>query len=234
MSQTNFINLTLYLVGCGVLIALMTLWLGPKNIAPESDLTETNNQFISPLNIDELAAYQTTMSNQINPVAEFTTNLGTFSLELYEDTMPITAGNFIKLAEAGFYDGIKFHRVIPNFMIQGGDPITKTDNVAAYGTGGPDYAIPDEHVAGEKLTNIRGTISMANSGPNSGGSQFFINVADNTNLDFDKQPLTSKHPVFGQVVGGMEVVEAIAVVERNERNLPLEPVVIESVKITRQ
>ncbi|HMO77756.1 MAG TPA: peptidylprolyl isomerase [Candidatus Paceibacterota bacterium] len=175
------------------------------------------------------------MTNESNPVAEFTTNLGNFSLELYEDVMPITASNFIELAESGYYDGIKFHRVIPKFMIQGGDPITKTDNVAAYGTGGPGYAIPDEHVAGEKkLSNIRGTISMANSGPNSGGSQFFINVADNANLDFDKQPLSSKHPVFGQVIGGMEVVDAIALVERNERDLPLEPVIIESVKITRQ
>ena len=235
MSRTNFTNITLILIGCGALVALLSVWLGSKATTPQVSLTDTNESLVAPLNIDQLAAYQTTMTNESNPVAEFTTNLGNFSLELYEDVMPITASNFIELAESGYYDGIKFHRVIPKFMIQGGDPITKTDNVAAYGTGGPGYAIPDEHVAGEKkLSNIRGTISMANSGPNSGGSQFFINVADNANLDFDKQPLSSKHPVFGQVIGGMEVVDAIALVERNERDLPLEPVIIESVKITRQ
>lgn len=250
MSRTSFTNITLFLIGCGALVALLSVWLGPKDVAPEIPLTatsdttetndttktsdETNKPLVAPLNIDELAAYQTTMTNKTNPVAEFTTNMGNFSLELYEDAMPITAGNFIKLAESGFYNGIKFHRVIPGFMIQGGDPITKTDNVAAYGTGGPGYAIPDEHIAGEKLTNIRGTISMANSGPNSGGSQFFINVADNQNLDFDKEPLSSKHPVFGQVVSGMEVVDAIAQVKRNQRDLPLEPIVIESVKIVRE
>lgn len=236
MSRKNFTNITLFLIGCGALIALLAVWLGPKDTTPEVPLTNTDDakeSLVAPLNIDQLAAYQTTMTNENNPVAEFTTNLGKFSLELYEDVMPITAGNFIKLAESGFYDGIKFHRVIPGFMIQGGDPITKTDNVAAYGTGGPGYAIPDEHIAGDKLTNIRGTISMANSGPNSGGSQFFINVADNQNLDFDKQPLSSKHPVFGQVIGGMEVVDAIAEVETNERDMPLESVVIESVKIVR-
>ena len=235
MSRTNFTNITLILIGCGALVALLSVWLGSKATTPQVSLTDTNESLVAPLNIDQLPAYKTTMTNEKTPLAKLTTNLGNFSLELYEDVMPITASNFIELAESGYYDGIKFHRVIPKFMIQGGDPITKTDNVAAYGTGGPGYAIPDEHVAGEKkLSNIRGTISMANSGPNSGGSQFFINVADNANLDFDKQPLSSKHPVFGQVIGGMEVVDAIALVERNERDLPLEPVIIESVKITRQ
>ena len=147
--------------------------------------------------------------------------------------MPSTAGNFAKLAEEGFYDGIKFHRVIDGFMIQGGDPNTKTDQVFTYGQGGPGYAIPDEHIEGELLTNVRGTISMANSGPNSGGSQFFINLVDNTNLDFNKPPLTSKHPVFGQVVSGMEVVDAIGGVETGPSNLPVEEVVIEKVTIRR-
>ncbi|USN88292.1 MAG: peptidylprolyl isomerase [Candidatus Nomurabacteria bacterium] len=172
------------------------------------------------------------MTNQNNPIAKVTTNKGVFDLELFEDTMPITAGNFIKLANEGFYDGVKFHRVIEGFMIQGGDPITKTDEVMRYGTGGPGYSIPDEHISGEYLTNIRGTISMANSGPNSGGSQFFINVADNTNLDFDKQPLASKHPVFGHVIKGMDVVDQISVVETGPADKPVEPVVIEKVEIT--
>jgi peptidylprolyl isomerase len=137
------------------------------------------------------------------------------------------------LAEEGFYDGIKFHRVIDGFMIQGGDPNTKTDQVFTYGQGGPGYSIPHEHIEGDLLTNARGTISMANSGPNSGGSQFFINLADNTNLDFNQPPLTSKHPVFGQVISGMDVVDKIAVVETGPSNLPVEDVVIESVTIRR-
>lgn len=147
--------------------------------------------------------------------------------------MPITAGNFAKLVDEGFYDGIKFHRVIEGFMIQGGDPITKTDEVLRYGTGGPGYSIPDEHISGKYLTNVRGTISMANSGPESGGSQFFINLADNVNLDFDKPPLSSKHPVFGRVLEGMDVVDDIAQVETNISDLPLDSVVIEKATIRR-
>ncbi|MCA9362168.1 peptidylprolyl isomerase, partial [Candidatus Kaiserbacteria bacterium] len=164
----------------------------------------------------------------MNSIAVLNTNMGTIEIELYEDQMPITAGNFKKLVNEGYYDGIQFHRVIEGFMIQGGDPITKTDEVLRYGTGGPGYSIPDEHIKSDKLTNVRGTISMANSGPESGGSQFFINLVDNINLDFDKPPLSSKHPVFGKVVSGMEVVDAIGQVDTNMNNFPTEPVVIES------
>ncbi|MBP6881717.1 MAG: peptidylprolyl isomerase [Candidatus Pacebacteria bacterium] len=167
----------------------------------------------------------------MNPIAVLNTNKGTIEIELFENMMPITAGNFKKLVQEGFYDGTKFHRVIEGFMIQGGDPITKTNEVLRYGTGGPGYSIPDEHIKHELLTNVRGTISMANSGPNSGGSQFFINLVDNTNLDFDKPPLSSQHPVFGRVVSGMDVVDAIATVETNQTDLPLEDVVVESVVI---
>jgi peptidylprolyl isomerase len=186
----------------------------------------------APLTADRLEDYDVDINNDMNPVAVINTNKGIIEIELFQDTMPITSGNFIKLAEEGFYDGVKFHRVIDGFMIQGGDPITKTDEVMRYGTGGPDYSIPDEHVRAELLTNVRGTLSMANSGPNSGGSQFFINLNDNTNLDFDKPPLTSKHPVFGRVVGGMDIVDEIAKVEVNpNNNLPLDSVVMETVTI---
>jgi peptidylprolyl isomerase len=234
MKKNNIIAVAGVLVGCGILIVGLGILFGPSAPTSNTLSEETAGTTMLPLTAEELAAYQVSMTNESNPVAEFVTNLGTFELELFEDTMPVTAGNFIKLAEEGFYNGIQFHRVIDGFMIQGGDPITKTDEVFRYGTGGPGYAIPDEHVAGEFLTNVRGTISMANSGPNSGGSQFFINVADNTNLDFDKQPLSSKHPVFGQVVKGMSVVDAIAKVEVSDRDLPLEPVVIESLNIRRK
>jgi len=143
-----------------------------------------------------------------NPVVVMETGKGNIEIELFMDKMPKTAGNFKKLVEEGFYDGVRFHRVIDNFMIQGGDPLSKDESKKDFwGTGGPGYAIDDEFVEG--LSNVRGTIAMANSGPNTGGSQFFINTVDNIGLDFDKPPFTSKHPVFGKVVEGMDVVLSI-------------------------
>lgn len=237
MTKSNIIAVIIIIISSILLVTGLTLLLGP--VTPTNDTiskssTSTENEIVAPLAPKQLEAYNVTMTNDKNPIAQFTTNQGTFEVELFEDTMPITAGNFIKLANEGFYDGVKFHRVIEGFMIQGGDPITKTDDIMRYGTGGPGYSIPDEHISGEFLTNIRGTISMANSGPNSGGSQFFINLNDNTNLDFDKPPLTSQHPVFGHVLKGMDVVDKIALVETNQSDMPLEPVVIESVKIVKQ
>jgi peptidylprolyl isomerase len=217
---------------CAALIGAV-VWLMNGGM-PESATSQTSDSgetLPAPLTPEALEAYDTDISNDMNPVVVLNTNMGTIEIELYENMMPITAGNFKKLVQEGFYDGIKFHRVIDGFMIQGGDPITKTDEVLRYGTGGPDYTIPDEHIKNDLLSNVRGTISMANSGPNSGGSQFFINLTDNTFLDFDKPPLDSKHPVFGRVVSGMDVVDTIAKVETNATNLPLEDVVIESAVI---
>src|SRR3989344_6542446 len=125
---------------------------------------------------------ETPNSQTENPMVTVKTNKGDIALELFMDKTPITAGNFAKLAREGFYDNTKFHRVISGFMIQGGDSNTKSDDTSSYGRGGPGYTIQDEFVAG--LSHVRGTISMANTGqPNSGGSQFFINVADNVGLD---------------------------------------------------
>tara|TARA_Y100000310_G_scaffold344684_1_gene458796 strand:- start:8952 stop:9494 length:543 start_codon:yes stop_codon:yes gene_type:complete len=132
------------------------------------------------------------------------TTEGDIVIEMFEDT-PITSGNFVKLVKEGFYDGVIFHRVIPDFMVQGGDP-------KGTGMGGPGYQIEDEFRPNNK--NSRGTISMANAGPNTGGSQFFINVADNTFLD-------SKHPTFGQVTDGMDVVDKIVSVDRDPSDRPL-------------
>jgi len=121
------------------------------------------------------------------------TTMGDITIRLY-DGMPVTAGNFEKLVRSGFYDGTLFHRVIDGFMIQGGDP-------TGTGSGGPGYTIPDEFVKGH--SNVRGTVAMANTGrPNTGGSQFFINLVDNTYLDWDDPRTPSAHPVFGEVVGG--------------------------------
>lgn len=137
------------------------------------------------------------------------TTLGTIVIELFPD-MPITAGNFEKLVRNGFYNGVIFHRVIPGFMIQGGDP-------TGTGRGGPGYMIPDEFSG--KNHNARGTIAMANAGPNTGGSQFFINLVDNSHLD-------RMHPVFGKVVEGMEIVDLIAKVRTDAADRPREPVQI--------
>lgn len=166
----------------------------------------------------------------MNPVAVFETSMGTFKLELFMDQMPITAGNMKTLIEQGYYDGQRFHRIIDGFMIQGGDPQSKDDSLRSrWGTGGPGYTIEDEHVAG--LSNLRGTISMANSGPQSGGSQFFINLVDNTYLDWDKPPMQSKHPVFGKIVDGMDVIDKIGSVETNMYDQPTTDVVITKVTL---
>ncbi len=215
----------------GVSLALvfgLAYWAAMDTPAEIELVTEPDTpELVAPLAPEELKVTNPDNINSMNPTAVLETNKGTIEIELYKDTMPITAGNFEKLVKEGYYDGIKFHRVIENFMIQGGDPLTRDDSqMARWGTGGPGYAIADEHVAGELLSNVRGTISMANAGPNSGGSQFFINLVDNTGLDFDKPPFTSKHPVFGRVVKGMEVVDAIGQVEVGVNDRPVEAVVI--------
>ncbi len=152
------------------------------------------------------------------------TNKGNIVIELFED-MPITAGNFEKLVNDGFYDGVKFHRVIKDFMIQGGDPLTKDDSKAnLWGTGGPGYTIQDEKVGDH--SNVRGTISMANSGPNTGGSQFFINTNPEDNVFLDGQ-----HPVFGKIVEGMDVVDAIEKTQVGASDRPVEDVVIVSARV---
>ncbi len=146
-----------------------------------------------------------------NPTATLETSEGTIKVELFEDSMPITAGNFVQLAESGFYDGLHFHRVIPGFMLQFGCPHSKDPNSPRAGTGGPPTGnIQDEFNADAKLSNEPGTLSMANTGrPNSGGSQFFINTVHNSFLDWWDTSTPSKHPVFGKVVEGMDVVKMI-------------------------
>ena len=147
------------------------------------------------------------------------TNKGDITIELLEKDAPKTVANFVKLAKEGFYDGTKFHRVIKDFMIQGGDPQTKDDALSArWGTGGPGYQFEDEIHANNK--NTIGTIAMANAGPNTNGSQFFINTANNNFLD-------GKHTVFGKVVLGLDVVGAIEGCETNASDKPVAPMVIE-------
>ena len=147
---------------------------------------------------------------------QFTTNKGVFVAQMFEEKAPQTTKNFIELTEKGFYDGIIFHRVIEGFMIQGGDP-------AGTGRGGPGYRIEDEF--GEGLAHdSEGILSMANAGPNTGGSQFFITLAPTPWLD-------GHHAVFGKIVKGMDVVREIGAVATNFQDRPLDPVVMEKVEV---
>ena len=152
-----------------------------------------------------------------NRLAHFTTNLGDFQVELFEDRAPATTKNFIDLVGKGFYDGIVFHRVIEGFMLQSGCP-------DGNGRGGPGYTIPDEFHA-ELTHDSEGVLSMANSGPNSGGSQFFVTLAPTAWLD-------GKHAVFGKVIEGIETVRTIGATGTGPGDRPLEPVVMEGVRIT--
>jgi cyclophilin family peptidyl-prolyl cis-trans isomerase len=147
--------------------------------------------------------------------AVLNTSEGSVELELFPDEAPKTVENFTKLAAEGFYDGITFHRVIPDFMIQGGCP-------RGDGTGGPGYEFEDEF---NDHRVVRGALAMANAGPNTNGSQFFIVTAEEASW------LDGKHTVFGQVTSGQDVVDRISLVERDSRDRPLEPVVIESVQL---
>ena len=156
------------------------------------------------------------MSSEKTTKVKLETNHGDIVIELYKE-MPITAGNFQKLVEQGFYDGVVFHRVIDGFMIQGGDP-------TGTGSGGPGYTIKDEFTGTDLDRNNRGTISMANAGPDTGGSQFFINLVDNNFLD-------GRHPVFGKVIEGMDVIDEIGKVQTDSSDRPLQKVVIEKASV---
>ena len=151
-----------------------------------------------------------------NSIAVFETSMGVFKVELFEDKAPITAGNFIDLVNKGFYNGLIFHRVIDGFMIQGGDP-------KGTGIGGPGYRIKDEFHPDLKHS-APGMLSMANSGPNTGGSQFFITLAPTPWLDF-------KHAVFGRVISGMDVVQAIGKVKTADRDRPVTDVIMKSITL---
>jgi cyclophilin family peptidyl-prolyl cis-trans isomerase len=147
--------------------------------------------------------------------ATMQTNHGSIRIELFDEDAPKTVDNFTKLAKKGFYDGVIFHRVIPDFMIQGGDP-------TGTGSGGPGYQFEDEF--NENLVE-RGALAMANAGPNTNGSQFFIVTADACPW------LDGKHTVFGRVISGMEVVDSIEKVATGANDRPVDDVKIESISV---
>lgn len=160
-----------------------------------------------------------------NPTAILETSEGEIVVELYGDKMPVTTGNFLSLAESGFYDGLHFHRIINRFMLQFGCPHSRDPESLQAGTGdSPNGTIADEHPEDAKLSNEPGTLSMANTGrPNSGSCQFFINTVHNDYLDWFS-PGPSKHPVFGRVTSGMEVIEKIEKLPTNAQDRPVSPV----------
>jgi cyclophilin family peptidyl-prolyl cis-trans isomerase len=167
-----------------------------------------------------------------NPTATLDTSLGNITVELFTDKMPQTAGNFIQLAKNGFYDGLHFHRVINNFMIQFGCPHSKDPTSSRAGTGNaPHGTIPDEHPEDAKISNEPGTLSMANTGrPNTGSCQFFINTKHNAYLDWFT-PGPSKHPVFGRIVDGMDVVKKIESTPTDGQDRPKTPVKMNKVTV---
>ncbi len=165
---------------------------------------------------NESAAKSANGGKNMNRIAVFETNMGTFEIELFEDKAPKTTKNFIDLAEKGFYNGLIFHRVIDGFMIQGGDP-------EGTGMGDPGYTIKDEFHKDLKHDS-EGILSMANAGPDTGGSQFFITLAKTPWLD-------GHHAVFGKVIKGMDVVKKIGKVETGAQDRPINKVIMEKVTI---
>lgn len=158
-----------------------------------------------------------------NSVATITTNLGVIKIELFTNKAPNTVANFVKLSNEGLYNNTKFHRIIKDFMIQGGDPLSKDDaQINRWGTGGPGYVFNDEQ---NDVALVNGVIAMANAGPNTNGSQFFIITAEATPW------LQGKHTGFGKVIEGLDIVEKIGNVETGAQDRPVEAVVLQSVEI---
>ncbi|AZR15544.1 peptidylprolyl isomerase [Lactobacillus crispatus] len=188
---------------------------------------------------------QLNLENQQGPTAVLKTNQGEIKIQLFPEQAPMTVENFIRLAQKGYYDGTIFHRVISDFMIQGGDP---EGNV----TGGESiWGHPFEDELSRELFNIRGALSMANSGPNTNGSQFFIVQNKNMPKRYIKQMepagypkeiihaykqggtpwLDGRHTVFGQVITGMDVVDKIAKSKKDKMDKPLEDITIDSIQV---
>ncbi len=213
-----------------ILALFSSVWLSRQVQAPSpSEVSNKENEEILPaITTDTLATLQS-VSGDIEPIshtvrATIKTTKGDIEIELYGADAPRTVGNFVKLARTDFYDGTTFHRVIPNFMIQGGDIFSRDPAARAHhGTGGPGYTFADE--INNRLL-VRGSVAMANSGPHTNGSQFFIVTADAT------PHLDGKHTNFSSVVSGMDIVDAISAVETDEADNPIERVEIIDVVIS--
>lgn len=213
-----------------IFLSIFALLLGAGCSQPAEQVNQAKikdaNQSVNTTNME--TNKKTNLDNQKNLAAEYSqalikTNMGNIKVAFYADESPVTVNNFLNLAEQGFYNGTSFHRVIKDFMIQGGDPNSKDqDNRIMHGTGGPAYKFEDEFNS-HKL--VKGSLAMANSGPNTNGSQFFIVTLDATPW------LDGKHTNFGYVVEGMNVVDAIENVSVDQRDNPFEPIIVESIEL---
>jgi cyclophilin family peptidyl-prolyl cis-trans isomerase len=212
--MSKYLNLILLVA---ILILAGTIIIKPQTQSdqPKAETkTELKGQpSMAPANNKQYEKAEQVIKTGKSYTATLHTSAGDIVIELAKD-MPTTVNSFVFLAKDGFYDNVVFHRVIPGFMIQGGDP-------TGTGMGGPGYKFADEKFTGEYK---RGTLAMANSGPNTNGSQFFIMHAD--------YPLPPNYTIFGQTVSGLEVVDKIATAKTGPNDRPLEPVVIKSVDIT--
>ncbi len=198
-----------------VIVFVLIVWFAvshlPQQKTQQNDIVHTQE-----------TSTQVDINNIKNMKAIIKTNKGDIEIT-FDERAPKTVENFVKLAKEGFYNGTKFHRVIKDFMIQGGDPLSKDDELMdRWGTGGPGYQFDDEIHEGNN--NVTGSIAMANAGPNTNGSQFFINTADNSFLN-------RKHTVFGNVTKGMSVVREIEATETFPDDKPVVPIIVESIEI---
>lgn len=214
-----------------IVIALIIVGWGATRLNKPSD-NILHDTFMEPSTSTNNQLSNTLLNNNMQQIITLETSLGEIQFETYNQDAPNTVANFVKLAKEGFYNGITFHRVIPGFMIQGGDPnctIGRALPSSVCGTGGPGYQFDDElnpatpsYQAGYK----KGIVAMANAGPNTNGSQFFIMLADN--------PLPNAYTIFGKVIKGQDVVDKIGQVKTSgsPNDRPLEAVTIKSVKVS--
>lgn len=209
-----------------VLIAGVLLLAGCSNVSQQNTEEKKNEPVESnkpAVNNNQNNMDYVKQSRVLGTQAIIMTSMGKIKVKFYNNTTPVTVNNFLKLADEKFYDGVKFHRVIKGFMIQGGDPNSKTANVNTWGMGGPGYKFNDELTGKEKYP--QGTLAMANSGPNTNGSQFFIVTASL------EAPLPPSYTVFGEVIEGMDTALKIENVKTTTNDRPVEDVVIQGVEL---
>lgn len=222
-------NLSMYIIlSVFLIIGLTTIVFAYYSISKKDDfvIIETEKQAEEIIKTDRLEnnSGADNIGNTNQNTAVIKTNFGDIKIKLFNSDAPKTAENFIKLSKSGFYNEVKFHRIIKGFMIQGGDPKSKDNNWTDDGAGGPGYTFEDE-INFHKV--VKGVIAMANSGPNTNGSQFFIVTTDTAPW------LDGKHTVFGEVIEGMDIVLKIENIKTNgePQNHPIEDAIIEKIEI---
>lgn len=194
----------------------------PANPVASNSLVEPTPESLAPIKNDMINPNDFTDLTKEYSQAKIKTSLGVITVKFYASQSPATVNNFLNLAKLGFYNNTKFHRVISDFMIQAGDPLSRESDSSVYGTGGPGYRFADEF---NKQPLVAGSLAMANSGPNTNGSQFFIVTAASTPW------LDGKHTNFGEVTGGLDIIKKIEAVDTNASDQPLTPVVLESIEL---